>query len=57
VRKSPVHFERNSENSDLAVSINNNFSKADAQELIVSGRGVPEIEAKLLFQRPPMPSF
>jgi hypothetical protein len=42
LEKSPVHFGRNSENSDLAVSINNYLSKADAQDLIASGRDVPE---------------
>jgi hypothetical protein len=38
----PAHFGRTSENSDLAVSINGNFSKTDAQDLIASGRVVPE---------------
>ena len=38
--KSPIHFERKSKNSDLAVSISSNFSKADARDLIANGRVV-----------------
>jgi hypothetical protein len=42
LEKSSVHFGRNTKNSDLATSISSNFSKADAQDLIASGRVVPE---------------
>jgi hypothetical protein len=41
LEKSSVHFGRSSENLDFAASINNDFSKADAQNLIASGRDVP----------------
>jgi hypothetical protein len=44
LEKSPVHFGRNSENSDLVVSTNNYLSKADTQDLIASGRDVPETD-------------
>ena len=41
LEKSPIHFGRKSKNSDLAVSISSNFSKADPQDLIASDREVP----------------
>jgi len=41
LEKSSIHFGRKSKNSDLAVSISRNFSKADTQDLIASGRVVP----------------
>jgi hypothetical protein len=45
LEKSPVHFGRNSENSDLVVSTNNYLTKADTQDLIASGRDVPEADS------------
>jgi len=38
MEKATIHFGRKSKNSDLAVSISSNFSKADAQDLIASVR-------------------
>jgi hypothetical protein len=40
--ESPVHFWRNSNLSELAVSISSNLSKVDAQDLIASGRVAPK---------------
>ena len=37
-----IHFRRESKNSDLAVSISRNSSKADPQDLIASDRVVPK---------------
>ena len=48
LKESPVHFGRNSENSDLVVSTNNYLSKADAQDLIASDRDVPESDARTI---------
>jgi hypothetical protein len=44
--KSSIHFERNSENSDVVVSISSSFFKADTQDLIAGGRVVPDIDTR-----------